>query len=173
MNTKIIKINKIDNACKKYKQVHKSNNIKFNKLDQWLDKESDIFIKETNNTKNATYKKLKRGQLIKVDFGINIGSELCHTHFAIVINKIDSIYSDNITIVPITSKPGKSRINIGKVLHLIYPNSSKYNLDCYINVSQIKTISKTRIFQNNKNYICDNNILNKIDNEIIKMFINI
>ncbi len=57
-------------------------------------------------------------------------------------------------------------------MHKVYPNSLKYNLNCYANVTQIKTISKTRIFQDNKNFICSNNILDKIDNEILKRFTN-
>jgi mRNA-degrading endonuclease toxin of MazEF toxin-antitoxin module len=170
MNTTTI--NKIDCACKKYKKIHQSGYIKFDKLDDWLDKESTIFENEITNDKK-TFKKLKRGQIIKVNFGINIGSELCYTHFAIVINKNDSIYSDNICVVPITSKKGKDRIRLGRILHLVYPNSKKYNLQCYANISQIKTISKTRIFQDNKNYICNDEILDKIDNEIIKEFTNI
>lgn len=172
VNTKVkekTQIEKIDNACIKYKEVNKSDHIKFNKLGDWLDKESSIYKKETFIS-NKTFKKLHRGQVIKVDFGINIGSELCYTHFAIVLNDNDTIYNDNVTIVPITSKKGKDRINVGKLLHKIYPNSAKYNLISYVNILQIRTISKTRILQNNKKYICNDDIMNKIDEEIIKKF---
>lgn len=172
MNTEIkenTQIKKIDYACSRYKEVNKSNCIKFNKLGDWLDKESIIYKKEITKNKK-TFKKLYRGQVIKVDFGINIGSELCYTHFAIVLNDNDTIYNDNVTIVPITSKKGENRIKVGKILHKIYPNSTKYNLISYINILQIRTISKTRILQNNKNYICNNEIMDKIDKEIIKQF---
>lgn len=162
-------IEKIDNACNRYKEVNKSNYIKFNKLEDWLDKESTMYKKEILITKK-TFKKLYRGQIIKVDFGINIGSELCYTHFAIVINDNDTIYNDNVTIVPITSKKGNNRINVGKLLHKIYPNSDKYNLISYANILQIRTISKTRILQNNKNYICNSEVMNKIDKGIIMQF---
>ena len=169
MNTTVI--NKIDEACSRYKKVQETKYTKFHKLDDWLYKESIIFEKEVNEQKK-TYKKLKRGQIIKVDFGINIGSELCYTHFAIVLSNNDSIYSDNIIVIPITSKKGKNRIALGRILNKIYPNSSKYNLICYANVSQIKTISKTRIFQDNKKYICSNDILNKIDDAVLKEITN-
>lgn len=162
-------IEKIDNACDKYKEVNKSNYVKFNKLGDWLDKESTIYKKEVLKSQK-NFKKLYRGQVIKVDFGINIGSELCYTHFAIVLNDNDTIYNDNITVVPVTSKKGNNRINVGKLLHKIYPNSIKYNLISYVNILQIKTISKSRILQDNKNYICDDEIMDKIDKEIIKHF---
>lgn len=164
----------IDIACIRYKKIKNSNYIKFNSLDNWLDKESLIFEKETKQQNDKTYKTFRRGQIIKVDFGINIGAELCYTHFAIVLTKQDSINSDNLTIVPITSKTGKynKRINIGKILKNIYPNSKKYNLTCYVNISQIKTISKSRIFIDKKIYICNSDILDKIDDAIISEFTN-
>ena len=165
-------IDKIDIACKRYKILKNSGYEKFNTIDNWLEKESTIFQNELTN-EDKTYKKLKRGQIIKADFGINIGSELCYTHFAIVLDKNDSIYSDNIMVLPITSKKGNNRINLGKILHEIYPNSLKYNLFCYANITQIKSISKSRIFQDNKNYVCKNEILDKIDREVLKMYTNI
>ena len=166
------KINKIDIACNTFKKVHKSGFEKFNKLDEWLEKESNIFQNELIPNEK-TFKKLARGQVVKVDFGINIGSEICYTHFAIVLNKNDSIYSDSITILPITSKYEKNRVNLGKLLHKIYPNSTKYNLTCYANLTQIRTISKTRMFQDKKNYICNKDILDKIDKKIIENYTNI
>ena len=172
MIAELKKEDKIDEACKRYKKVHQSNQIKFKKLDNWLDKESKMFENEINIDKK-TFKKFERGQIVKVDFGINIGSELSYTHFAIIIAKKDSIYSDNITVIPITSKNGNNRISLGKILHLMYPNSSKYNLQCYANISQIKTISKSRIFQSNKKNILNSNSLNKIDNELINNFTNL
>lgn len=160
---------KIDIACENYKKAYESDNIKFNKLDNWLEKESNIFLEETH-LKHKNYKKFSRGQIVKVDFGINIGSELCYTHFAIIITKQDSINSDIITVIPITSKKGRNRICLGKILHKAYPNSQKYNLDCYINLSQITSISKKRVFQDNKNYICKSDVLNKIDNALIQLY---
>ncbi len=167
MNT-IIKENKIDIACNTFKKVKNSKVDKFNKLDEWLYKESNIFNKEV---KHISYIKLypnfKRGQIIRVDFGVNIGTELSYTHFAIVLNSDDSTRNDNITVVPITSKNGYKKIYLGKILKRAMPNTDIYNLNCYAYITQIKTISKSRIFNINFNYICDNNILNKIDNAII------
>ena len=73
--------------------------------------------------------KYKRGQVIKVDFGVNIGSELSHTHFAIVLNSDDSTKNDNITVLPLTSKKGYKRINLGSLIKDI--TSSKYDNNTY------------------------------------------
>ena len=163
--------NKIDIACNTFKQVHNSGVSKFHTLDSWLEKESNTFLSETVTQKH-TYKKFVRGQVVKVDFGINIGSELCYTHFAIVITKKDSINSDIVTIVPITSKKGSNRVSLGKLLHKAYPNSLKYNLYCYANLTQIRSISKNRIFSKQKQFVCDPSILNKIDTTLVTMYTN-
>lgn len=166
-------IDKIDEASKKFKNVFNSGVLKFSKLDEWLYKESTIYEKEIYNYKKIIYPKFRRGEIVKVDFGVNIGSELSHTHFAIVLNSDDSIYNDNITVLPITSKSGYRKISLGKILNNAIPNTNKYNLNSYGYLTQIKTISKYRLFVIKFKYICDNIILDKIDSEIIKYLTNI
>lgn len=130
---------KIDEACKNFKKIKYLNIDKFKTLDEWLYNESKLFEREINCiTKNITFKKFKRGQVIKVNFGINIGGELSHTHFAIVLNKFDNINSSTLTVVPITSKYCINRVYLGKILKDIFPNSEKYILNCYANITQIK-----------------------------------
>ena len=51
------KINKIDIACNNFKKVHISGDPKFNKLDEWLEKESNIFQNELIHS-GKTFKKL-------------------------------------------------------------------------------------------------------------------
>lgn len=102
-----------------------------------------------------------------MDFGVNIGTELSHTHFAIVINNDDTIFTDNITVMPLTSKKGFKRINLGNIVD-INTNSLKYKKNnTYGIVTQIKTISKKRILLNNTKYICNNEIIEKINKAII------
>ena len=50
---------KIDIASDNYKIAFNSDNIKFQKLDEWLEKESKIFVKEIVPD-NKNYKKYKR-----------------------------------------------------------------------------------------------------------------
>lgn len=164
-------IDKIDDACTKFKQVRKSKIKKFTKLDDWLNKEATIFINETQPLKK-NFPNFKRGEIIKVDFGVNIGTELSHTHFAIVLNNDDTNSNDNITVLPISSKNGYKRIALGKILKEAIPNTKKYNLYCYGMITQIKTISKKRIFKEKIKYICNSEILDKIDKCIINYLTN-
>jgi len=168
MNTTII--SKIDNACMKYKNIQKSGKIKFSKLDEWLEKESDIFEDEIKN-KNGIFLRYKRGQLIKVDFGVNVGTEYSHTHFAIVLNSDDTKYTDNITVLPLTSKKGYKRVYLGDTVSNAF-SSNKYKNSTYGVLTQIKTISKKRILLNNTKYICDEDTLKIIDEAIINYLTN-
>lgn len=160
-------VDKIYEACERYKKVQNKGIPKFIKLDEWLEKESNIFESETlKRNPTYTYPKFKRGEIIKVDFGVNIGTELSHTHFAIVINSDDTFKNDNITVIPITSKNGYKRIPLGKILKLAMPKTEKYKLECYAYLTQIRTISKKRVFQTDFKYVCDKDILDTIDKSI-------
>lgn len=73
--------NLIDVACNKYKEVKNSCTTKFSTLDNWLDKESTIFKRETKKGNNKNRKIFKRGQIIKVDFEINLGCKFLFLFF--------------------------------------------------------------------------------------------
>lgn len=158
-------IEKIDESNKNYKYTYNLNYPKFTWLGNWLEKESAIFkneaIKKINNKPN-----FKRGEIIKVDFGINVGSELSNTHFAIVLNNDDNNSVDNITVLPLTSKPGYKRLPLGNLLKS-FKEDNKYNKDSYTLITQITTISKKKIFENNIRFCCSKNTLEIINNEII------
>lgn len=155
---------KIDTSCKKFKKVQKSNYPKYLKLDKWLEKESNIFEEETKGT-NYNYLRYKRGQLIKVDFGINIGTEISHTHYAIILNSDDTTHTDNITVLPLTSKKGYKRINLGNIV-MDNNKATKYQNKTFGIITQIKTISKKRILLNDKKIICDKSTMDQIERAI-------
>ena len=163
---KNIQIDKINNGCENYKSAYNSKKTKFSYLGNWVEKESRIF---KNEALNKIYNKpnFKRGEIIKVDFGINVGSELSNTHFAIVLNSDDNNSVDNITVLPLTSKSGYKRLYVGNILKP-FNQSGKYSSKGYAIITQITTISKKKIFKDNITCSCTDNILEKIDDEIIK-----
>lgn len=156
-------IKKIEKGCNNYKHSYYSHHPKFEKLGNWIEKESTIFKNEAEH-KKMNKPNFKRGEIIKVDFGINLGSELSNTHFAIVLNSDDNNNVDNITVLPLTSKPGYKRLLLGNVLATY---GQKYNRNTYALITQITTISKSKIFKNNNKIKCDNNTIKYINQEII------
>ena len=158
-------IEKIENSCTNYKEAYITKHVKFLKLGNWLEKESTIFKNEASNKVNNK-PNFKRGEIVKVDFGVNIGSELSNTHFAIVLNSDDNNSVDNITVIPLTSKKGYKRVYLGNLLKPF--NDKRYdNKETYALITQITTISKMKIFADIRCY-CDSKKLELIDKEIIK-----
>ena len=51
----------IDVACIRYKEVKNSGATKFSTLDNWLDKESTMFKRETKKGNNKNHKIFRRG----------------------------------------------------------------------------------------------------------------
>ncbi len=197
--TKEIKNDKILEACKKFEKVKNSGVEKFQKLDSWLEREANLYLSEISN-KEKKYYKYKKGTIINVNFGVNIGSELCHTHFAIVINSDDNISKDTLIVIPLTSKPGVGKVPLNNVIkdevvakvrkklendrltvedriviRRLLNSYKKYSEFSYAFVSQITTISKSRIiYSKNKFDVmnkvkCSKKVIEDIDRMIYKV----
>lgn len=156
--------------------------------------ESIRFIEDKN------YKKYERGTIVKVDFGVGIGSEMSQIHFAIVLNNYDNYRNNILTVVPLTSTKNKFNLNLeGLIYDLIidieeelkkckndkvketklhnvldYYKCNKKNT--YACCSLITTISKTRILSPINEYDiigrkkCSSHILELIDNDLKDKF---
>lgn len=186
---------RIHNACKKFINIQKQNTQKFKDLDLWLLKKSNIFEKELTY-KPKTFMKYKRGTIIKVDFGINIGCELSNIHFAIVMDNNDNIYKETIAVIPLTSKSGNYKIDLGSLIYdeflkkinvndkknneeinELLQEYKKYNKKTYANVSQFKCISKNRIIYPKNNYDIigktriSKEVMNKLNLELQKLYL--
>lgn len=196
IETEISAEEKIKEACDIFIKIKNTNTKKFEKLDEWLLREANLFLKETKNDRKNK-QRYKRGTIIKVNFGVNVGSELCHTHFAIVLSIDDNTSNDAIIVVPLTSKPGHDKVFLGSLikdvitqrLHVLSLKDNisseernkyikleneykKYDSFSYAYVSQITTISKSRILlPSNKSDIinkvrCPASLMNDIERQI-------
>ncbi|REA79994.1 hypothetical protein DV961_13450, partial [Staphylococcus pseudintermedius] len=65
-----------------------------------LDSDMHYLIKRFEGEKNhkGFYPKFKQGEIIFVDFGINVNKEFSNSHFAIVMNKNDSNTEDTLNV---------------------------------------------------------------------------
>ncbi len=143
-------------------------------------------------TKPKTFKRYSRGNIVKVKFGVNIGSEFSGDHYAIVISKQDTMYNPVLHVIPLTSDDSEHNINIGNVLYdeleidnleqlyktktnyqelkkikkcLNYYNKNK-NRNSFACIKHIKTISKLSIQKKLNEYDYLGNL--KISNEILE-----
>ena len=173
-----------------------------------------------DNEKNFDYSKIvkfKRGSIIKVNLGFNVGNELGGLHYCVVISKYDSPKSGILNVIPLTStKKAESvfSINLGNELFILLNSNiekeeqkifklmnstdfenatssikqaiyNELNLLQKLNVeasklkdnstallSQITTISKMRIFNNEtfQNIRLSNETMDKIDEGLKKLY---
>ena len=113
---------------------------KADKLSYWLE-DYVKFLKFEEVFSSSNLKKYKRGEILKVHLGYNIGSEEGGLHYAVVVEKDNSIHNPVITIVPLTSiKPSKdvSRLRNGEVLlgNEIFQKFSHKFIELYKSVNE-------------------------------------
>lgn len=135
MDTTKTKVNKLkkeqivvtQRACKRFELLSK--NIKTSKLKylhQSLNFKSNIFYQE-NEGKVYKYQKYKRGAVVMVNFGTNIGYELSGNHFAIVLNKDDNYKNGLLTVIPLTSKRKNHYLELNdSIFDLVMESQNKY-----------------------------------------------
>lgn len=70
-----------------------------------------------------SYRAYSRGQIVKVDFGFNVGYELGGVHYAVVVSKNDSTKSGTVSVIPLTSfknkKLNRNELNLGSELYTL------------------------------------------------------
>ncbi len=91
-------------------------NNKYTEFEQSKIDESRTLLYEIEK-KPTRYKRYFRGQIIRIKFGVNIGSEFSGEHFAIVISKRDTMLNPVIHVIPLTSKKHNYNFNIGNIIY--------------------------------------------------------
>lgn len=118
---------------------------------EWFDKKA-TYLKQS--IKKSSYlpqpDDLKKGDIVWVEFGINVGTELSDRnkkgHYAVVW----AIDLGNIIVIPLSSKPianSKLSLDIGVIKQLNLDNSEAHS---YLKVDAIRSICKRRISRMSK-----------------------
>ncbi len=105
-----------DAANRNFKKLKRSGNPKFKNLHTWNYNKSVHLLKEISGKLTRQYKVFKRGAIIYVDFGINIGSEFSMPHFAVVLNKKDHRFNEKLTVIPLTSVKHQHTIELDNTI---------------------------------------------------------
>lgn len=118
---------RLDKSYNNYhKIIDKKLPYKFSYLDEWLLKKSKLLLEESNrllleleepeNIQRQRFKTYQRGAIVKVDFGVGIGSEMSQIHFGIVLNNYDNPKNNILTVLPLTSKKSKFNLYLGTLI---------------------------------------------------------
>ena len=102
-------------------ETEDSNNIKkVNLISYWL-RDYIKYIKDEKNFNPINLKTYERGDIIKVNLGFNIGSELGGLHYCVVIDKKNNRNSPVVTVIPLSSqktdKINKNSIILGNDIY--------------------------------------------------------
>lgn len=84
-------------------------------LSYWIKTYSSMLDCEKSFVPNSI-PKLKRRQIVNVDFGFRIGAELGGLHYAVVLDKANSLYASTVTVVPLGSLKENTRPSTYKVI---------------------------------------------------------
>ena len=108
---------KLDMSYDNYQSIIQKNlSHKFSYLEEWLYKKSDKLLYEVDNFSRYKHP-FKRGEIVRVDFGVNLGGEFSQIHLAIVISKQDTKFDDLIAVIPLTSKEHeKKTVSLGELV---------------------------------------------------------
>lgn len=105
---------------------------KVNIISYWL-KDYINYIKEENDFNPVNLKTYERGDVIKVNLGFNIGSELGGLHYCVVIDKKNNRNSKVVTVIPLSSqktdKINKNSIVLGNDIYEKMLDKSKKLLE--------------------------------------------
>lgn len=109
--------------------------------------------------KQRTFKRYSRGSIIKVKFGVNIGSEFSGDHYAIVLSKQDTMYNPVLHVIPLTSDNSQYNLNVGKIIYNEKEiNNLKHLYQTKTNNIELNKIKKClKYYEKNKNrksYAC-------------------
>ena len=85
---------------------------KYQFLPQTTKRISGMMLREARYQGRRNYRKFKRGSLVFVEFGVNVGKELSNRHWAVVLDKSDYVSKGTLTVVPVSSKKGFDAVKI-------------------------------------------------------------
>ena len=121
---------------------------KSNLLAYWINDFAEYHDNEKTFDSHSL-KRYKRGDIIKVNLGFNVGNELGGLHYCVVINNTDNLSFGTLNIIPLTSiKENKNyssyTVNLGNELY----NSLSTKINTRINIAHelLSTYKKSDIF---------------------------
>lgn len=160
----------LDNCLK----IDNDTNIKkVNLISYWL-KDYIKYIKDEKNFNPINLKTYERGDIIKVNLGFNVGSELGGLHYCVVIDKKNNRNSPVLTVIPLSSqktdKINKNSIILGNdIYNKLVEKSNKLLEDNKIEIKENKNkllIEIKRLTENNATtdeiYLKTNELKNNI-----------
>lgn len=142
---------------------------KADKLSYWLDDYCNLLKSE--KTFNPIFlKSYKRGDILQVNLGYNIGNEEGGLHYCIVVDKQNSKKSGIITVIPLTSDKGQkldfSEVHLGNEVYSSFKTKHDYLLAELSHItSNMENVTREEL----QSALEKLNFLKKMDAKMLKM----
>ena len=147
---------------------------KSNLLAYWI-KDFSKYHDEESTFSPKTLKHFKRGDIVKVNLGFNVGNELGGLHYCIVINNNDNLNSGTLNVIPLSSaKENKDYnkstcVDLKDELHSLlvqkYNNDMTLALKQFSNIKHIENLSAEEFNSFSRKV----SLLKKLDTELDRM----
>ena len=119
---------------------------KSDKLSYWL-KDWTSFLNFETEFSPSSLRRYKRGEIIKVHLGFNVGSEEGGLHYAVVMDKNNSRNSPIVTIVPLTSVKSNTDIEHLHNGNIFLGNELFTNLQSKLSITKRSVIREINSFK--------------------------
>lgn len=129
-----------------------NNNRKIKYLPEWLDFYTTQLLEENKNN-TRSYPTYRRGTIVYVNLGSNIGNEFSGNHFCVVLDKKDNPKKSTLTVVPLSSKSSQHYTHLTSSIFDITLNELKNKLKKIRNESKDVHESGQLALKNRKNDI--------------------
>lgn len=154
--------------------INNNNSDTIKKLAEWLNTWT-LYLHLEKGFDSSKNRKYNRGDIVHVNFGFNVGSELGGSHYGIIIEKSNDKSNETVIVVPLRSEDGnlegeevikklnKHEVYLGRNL---IPIGEAKNNHSIAKLNQIRSICKLRITapkkENDTVYPLEQDIRNKI-----------
>lgn len=145
---------------------------KSNILAHWI-KDFSTYHDEERIFNPCSLKRYRRGDIIKVNLGFNVGNELGGLHYCVVLNKNDSMSSGNLNVIPLSSKKNNKKyhnnvVDLGNELYLLL-NEKFINESLKLHQELTSISIKNSSIETTKKLTNKIHHLEKINDEISRM----
>lgn len=147
---------------------------KSNLLAYWI-KDFAKYHDEERTFSPKSLKHFKRGDIVKVNLGFNVGNEFGGLHYCVVINDNDNFSAGHLNVIPLSSAKEEKEYNtetcvdLSDELHTLLSKKFKNEMDSTLNkfkgIEEIKDLTPDEMAKISKKV----NLLKKLNVELEKM----
>lgn len=120
---------------------------KADKMNYWLE-DWTSFLENENQFNPMNLKSYKRGEIVKVHLGFNVGSEEGGLHYAVVLDKNNPKSSPVLTVVPLTSVKKQTDVSNLKPGSVFLDNEIFISLNAKISSTSKQVNNQLQMLQN-------------------------